>query len=102
MQGESRAGKKDDVQRKQRNAFRPHGSQTKSYQSAWPQVMNPGTGRFLIGPLLGSVNCFRVPVTRDQSEVNSAVTDSRPTSQNRTSGSLRGICIYPLLIPDPV
>jgi hypothetical protein len=27
MQGKVRAGKKDDVQRKQRNAFRPHGSQ---------------------------------------------------------------------------
>src|SRR5258708_36306973 len=28
MQGKLRAGKEDDVQRKQRNAFRPHGSQS--------------------------------------------------------------------------
>jgi hypothetical protein len=26
MQGKFRAGKEDDVERKQRNAFRPHGS----------------------------------------------------------------------------
>src|SRR5438309_4125349 len=41
MQGQFRAWKEDDVQRKQRNAFRPHGSQTKSYQSACPPVMHP-------------------------------------------------------------
>jgi len=29
VQGELRAGKQNDVQRKQRNAFRPHGSQPK-------------------------------------------------------------------------
>jgi hypothetical protein len=28
MEGEFRAGKEDDVQGKQRNAFRPHGSQS--------------------------------------------------------------------------
>src|SRR5467141_3273764 len=39
VQGKLRAGKEDDVQRKQRNAFRPHGSHTKSYQRA-----GPGTG----------------------------------------------------------
>lgn len=34
VQGKFSAGEKNDVQRKQRNAIRPHGSQVKSYQSA--------------------------------------------------------------------
>ena len=33
VQGKIRPGKEDDVQRKKRNAFWPHGSQTKAYQS---------------------------------------------------------------------
>ena len=39
MQGQFRAWKEDDVQRKQRNAFRPHGSQPKSYQRGGPLVI---------------------------------------------------------------
>src|SRR5260370_27997371 len=35
MQRKIRAGKEDDVERKQRNAVRPHGPKTKWYQRAW-------------------------------------------------------------------
>src|SRR5262249_36409468 len=38
VQGKVRAGEQDDVQRKQRNAFWPHGSQVKSYQTAEAHV----------------------------------------------------------------
>src|SRR5437773_10975297 len=39
MQGDLRSWNDDDVQRKQRNAFRPHGSQSTSYQRGGPVVI---------------------------------------------------------------
>jgi len=44
VQGKLSAGKEDDVQRKKRNAFWPHGSQTKSYQREGEMYGKEGSG----------------------------------------------------------
>ena len=49
MQGHFSAGEKDDVQRKQRNAFRPHGSQT----TMIPDVANDGDESWLRNSSIG-------------------------------------------------